>query len=68
MVVQDHSGRMSDFLQSARILKLARAIADLVGSNGSEGYATIQTPHLAQGDSHRPRSSTGRKGSSESLH
>jgi len=51
--------------QSARILKLARTIADpsasdeaselragLAGSNGSEGSATIQTQHLAP---HVPR-------------
>ena len=38
-----------------RILKLARTIADLVGSNGSEGSATIQTPHLAEAIQYRPR-------------
>ena len=38
-----------------RILKLARTIADLAGSNGSEGSATIQTPHLAEAIQYRPR-------------
>jgi len=37
---------MSDCLQSAHILKLARTIADLSGSNRSEGAAGITTQHL----------------------
>ena len=38
-----------------RILKLARTIADLAGSNGSKGSATIETTHLAEAIQYRPR-------------
>jgi magnesium chelatase family protein len=38
-----------------RILKLARTIADLAGSNGFEGSAIIQTPHLVEAIQYRPR-------------